>query len=214
MKRLLLTLCLALISSPVDASFEYRDLTVEEKTALRTAASEAAGTGVWQILGRVIRVEAGDTSMVNVVFDPADVSGYCLATSAIYAAESPDRVLLDWNPIEGNPIKYLFWYQACEAADPQSPVVLEQYVDTIILEKLRVHREQIVGDAGRYLSPGREYDVPASDHRLNSIGIRFDADVGAVYELSYSGTNCRGLSVDVLLSGDEIRVLRSAEWVC
>ena len=214
MKRLLLTGYLILFFGSVVASFEYRDLTDVEESAVRAAASNASGLGVWLIQGRVIRVEAGDNSLVNVLFDPADVSGYCLAPSAFFTAESPDRELLDWSLIEGGAIQYRFWYEACDEVDPLSPVVLEQYVDTSILERLRTQKSLIVSAAVQDMFPELEYNVPASEHELRGISIHFDADHGAVYKLNYWGTNCRGLSIDVVLRRDEISVLRSAQWVC
>ena len=205
---------LVLFFGSVVASFEYRELTDAEEAALKAAASNSAGINVWLIQGNVIRVEAGDTSFVNVLFEPTDVLGYCLAPSALFTAESPDGELLDWSLIEGGAVQYRFWYQACDVVDPLSPIVLEQYVDTSILERLRTQKSQIVGDVVQSFSPEREYNVPISEHELRGIGIHFDADHGAVYRLNYWGTNCRGLSVDVVLRRDEIQVLRSAEWVC
>jgi hypothetical protein len=140
--------------------------------------------------------------------------GYCLAPSAYFTAENADGELLEWRPSERVNVQYRFWYQACDEADPQSPIVLEQYVDVSVLERLSRQLDQIVGDAVRSFPPEREYNVPISEHELRRIGIHFDSEHGAVYELNYRGTVCRGLSIDAVLRRDEIHVLRSTEWVC
>ena len=214
MKRLLVTVYLVIFLSLANASFEYRDLSDAEDAALRAAASKSAGIDVWLMQGNVIRADAGDTSQVNVIFEPADVSGYCLAPSAYFTAENANGELLEWRPSERGTVQYRFWYQACDEADPQSPIVLEQYVDVSVLERLSRQLDQIVGDAVRSSPPEREYNVPISEHELRRIGIRFDSEHGAVYKLNYRGTVCRGLSIDAVLRRDEINVLRSAEWIC
>ena len=66
----------------------------------------------------------------------------------------------------------------------------------------------------RGFSAEREYNVPISEHQLRGISIHFEADYGAVYKLNYWGTNCRGLSIDVVLRRDESQVVTSAKWVC
>ena len=100
MKRLLVAVYLVIFLSLANASFEYRDLSDAEDAALRAAASKSAGIDVWLIKGNVIRADAGDTSQVNVIFEPADVSGYCLAPSAYFTAENANGKLLEWRPSE------------------------------------------------------------------------------------------------------------------
>ena len=213
MKQLILAAVLALALNCVEAS-EYRDLTAAEESKLRAIAAESAGVGVWLTQGGVILDEARETSLVNVIFEPANVSGYCLAPSAVFKAEGQEQELQDWTLIEGGPTQYRFWYQSCDDADLQSAVVLEQFVDISVLQRLKEQQDWIIDTAIHSLAPEYEYDIPVSEHKPRRIGIRFNPDRGAIYRLQYWGTKCRGLSIDALLLPDEIGVLDSLVWVC
>jgi hypothetical protein len=214
MKRLRWSVLLLLLLGSVNASFEFRELTEVEEAALKAAAAKSAGISVWLIQGNVMQVQAGDMATVNVVFEPAESSGYCLAPTSLFSSESSDGELLNWSPIEGATIQYQFWFQPCDGADPQAAISLKQYVDTSILERIGTSRDQIVGDGIRLLPPEREYDVPISEHRLVAISIQFDSVHGAVYTLEYLGTSCRSLSIDVVMRPEDIQVLRTAQSVC
>ncbi len=212
-KAALLALLLALDVAPVSAT-DRIVLDDPDKTELEGYASRVSGRDVWYIESGAVAWNGKAKAQGLVVFHPASTHDYCIAPYAWIAGELSEGQTWSWKFDDSTRPQYRFWFQRCDQVDPESAIVLRTLLDIATLERIKAEQSHIVQSAQERLSLTESKETVASRAKLSEIDLRFDIEHGPVYAVRYMSGECSGVSVQVLLAPDEVRVLHASQIVC